>query len=340
MYCVSLCVCPCMFLPARNQPQWRAGGLEWRCRPGSWDRDPSEGQRDRGWWSVRVLPPQHTTVQWWWNAAACKKPQCVMICSFLTHATRRKYAKPQKLLTHPSVRSLWGSLWLKSFPPHFLNFMQITGGWRRSSRQEMNVRGICEEVSDTPASYHANYTVNVIIGKTNLAGGNYRGKADNFWCFSAHRIVFNGALFPLWMPNNNVLLMNQRHGDLETEKVTWYQRGWFIKTPTVTVSITAKKKEMSGGRSALLRRWDGDEHLPSSRCGKMSVNVGGLPATLQSQCLGQIVTKSWQRFFTRKICIKWLETCCHHVTGAGDSGYVQVHWLTGTLRRIQVHLVN
>lgn len=37
--------------------------------------------------------------------------------------------------------------------------------------------------------------------------------------------------------------MNQRHGDLETEKVTRYQGGWFIKTPTVTVSITAKKKK-------------------------------------------------------------------------------------------------
>lgn len=45
------------------------------------------------------------------------------------------------------------------------------------------MKGICEEVSDTAASYHANYTVNVIIGKTNLAGGNYREKTDNFWGF-------------------------------------------------------------------------------------------------------------------------------------------------------------
>lgn len=50
-------------------------------------------------------------------------------------------------------------------------------------RQETNVRGIGEEASDTAASYHANYTVNVIIGNTNLAGGNYGGKTDNFWGF-------------------------------------------------------------------------------------------------------------------------------------------------------------
>lgn len=55
---------------------------------------------------------------------------------------------------------------------------------RRSGRRGRNVRGMGEEVSDTAASYHANYTVNVIIGNTNLAAGNYGGKTDNFWGFS------------------------------------------------------------------------------------------------------------------------------------------------------------
>lgn len=44
-----------------------------------------------------------------------------------------------------------------------------------------------EEVSDTPTAYHANFMVIVIIGKTILAGGNYKGKADNLWGFSAHK---------------------------------------------------------------------------------------------------------------------------------------------------------
>lgn len=58
------------------------------------------------------------------------------------------------------------------------------------------MRGIGEEASDTAASYHANYTVNVIIGNTNLAGGNYGGKTDNFWGFFSRHfgVVFNGTL--------------------------------------------------------------------------------------------------------------------------------------------------
>lgn len=55
------------------------------------------------------------------------------------------------------------------------------------AEDRLNVRRICEQVSDAPAAYHANYTPNVIIGKTNLAGGNYRGSVDNFWGFSAHK---------------------------------------------------------------------------------------------------------------------------------------------------------
>ncbi len=39
---LCVCVCVCVVLPARNQPRWRAEGPEWRCRPGSSDRDPSE----------------------------------------------------------------------------------------------------------------------------------------------------------------------------------------------------------------------------------------------------------------------------------------------------------
>lgn len=65
----------------------------------------------------------------------------------------------------------------------FFNFMQMCVCVRRSRRRGRNVRGMGEEVSDTAASYHANYTVNVIIGNTNLAAGNYGEETDNFWGF-------------------------------------------------------------------------------------------------------------------------------------------------------------
>lgn len=59
--------------------------------------------------------------------------------------------------------------------------MCVSGGV--GDGEEGNVRGMGEEVSDTAASYHANYTVNVIIGNTNLAAGNYGAETDNFWGF-------------------------------------------------------------------------------------------------------------------------------------------------------------
>lgn len=66
-----------------------------------------------------------------------------------------------------------------------LNWWKLQAGVGAEDR--LNVRSMCERVSDAPAAYHANYTLNVIIGKTNLAAGNYRGRVDNFWGFSAHK---------------------------------------------------------------------------------------------------------------------------------------------------------
>lgn len=95
------------------------------------------------------------------------------------------------------------------FPPCFTSFLVVTAGERlceggesfsatsfsTSSTLNGNYRGrrrgrrgasedreterevnFCGDVSDTPAYYHANCTVNVIIGTTNLAGSNYRGE--------------------------------------------------------------------------------------------------------------------------------------------------------------------
>lgn len=150
--------------------------------------------------------------------------------------------------------------------------LQGDGVGVESKRQETNVRWICEEVSDTPAYYHANCMVNVIIGKTNLAGSNYRGKTDNFWGFSAHKIVFNGPLFPLWMPNNNALLMNLKCSNLEREKVTWYQRGLLIKKSTArTVSWT---------KNSWRQKWK-----------TTKTSEGGLPEGLH-QCTLQCMAKS------------------------------------------------
>lgn len=67
---VFVCVCVCVRLPARNQPQWRAGDLEWQCRLGSWDRDPSVGE-EKGQEGVNFSRMAH--FEWYNSCLSCLK---------------------------------------------------------------------------------------------------------------------------------------------------------------------------------------------------------------------------------------------------------------------------
>ena len=111
--------------------------------------------------------------------------------------------------TRSSSSQLEASLWGRwEFFSNFLPTSSALNGnyrgrrrGRRGAREDRrrNVRWICEDVSDTPAYYHANCTVNVIIGTTNLAGSNYRGGRQIIsGAFLSHEIVFNVPLLPFF----------------------------------------------------------------------------------------------------------------------------------------------